>query len=124
MFTVLNITKRKNGVFEKLFGCFIKDEYNVRTVGVYKGAPFYELNVLVGNKKIDAQKIIDCVGKCSRRLVTNDFDLLPQNDDFGLFKSINRNTFQILLCLHHMSFLVLAFQLRSLQITFHGHFYL
>lgn len=87
MFTVLNITKRKNGVFEKLFGCFIKDEYNVRTVGVYKGAPFYELNVLVGKKKIDAQKIIDCVGKCSRRLVTNDFDLLPQNNDFGLFKS-------------------------------------
>ncbi len=87
MFTVLNITKRKNGIFEKLFGCFIKDEYNVRTVGVYKGAPFYELNVFVGKRKVDAQRIIDCVGKCSRRLVTNDFDLLPQNNDFSLFKS-------------------------------------
>ncbi|MBO5332671.1 MAG: hypothetical protein J6B37_00980 [Clostridia bacterium] len=87
MFTVLNITKRKNSIFEKLFGCFIKDEYNVRTVGVYKGAPFYELNVSVGKRKVDAQRIIDCVGKCSRRLVTNRFDLLPQNYNFGLFKS-------------------------------------
>lgn len=87
MFTVLNITKRNKNIFEKLFGCFMKDEYNVRTVGVYKGAPFYELNVFIGKKRVDAQRILDCVGKCSRRLVTNDFDLLPQNDDFGLFKS-------------------------------------
>lgn len=87
MFTVLNITKRKTNIFEKLFGCFIKDEYVVRTVGVYKGAPFYELNVTVGKREVDTQKILDCVGRCSRRIVTNNFDLLPQNSDFNLFKS-------------------------------------
>lgn len=87
MFTVLNISKRKNNVFEKVFGCFIKDEYDVKTVGIYKGAPFYQLNVRVGNRGVDCQKILDCVGKCSRRMITNDFDLLPETDDFGLFKS-------------------------------------
>ncbi|MBR5245745.1 MAG: hypothetical protein IKV25_00045 [Clostridia bacterium] len=87
MFTVLNITKRKNNVFEKLFGYFIKDEYNVRTVGVYKGAPFYELNVSIGKRQIDAQRIVECVGKCSKRLVTNNADLLPKHYDLVLFKS-------------------------------------
>lgn len=87
MFTVLNISKRNNNIFEKLFGCFIRDEYDVKTVGIYKGAPFYQLNVRVGNRGVNCQKILDCVGKCSKRMITNDFDLLPETDDFGLFKS-------------------------------------
>ncbi len=87
MFTVLNITKRKNNIFEKVFGCFIKDEYNVKTIGIYKGAPFYQLSVNVGNRGVDCKKILDCVGKCSKRMVTNDFDLLPDSSDFALFKS-------------------------------------
>ncbi len=87
MFTVLNVTKRRNTIFEKLFGCFIRDEYNVRTMGVYRGAPFYEMNVTIGKRGIDVQRVIDCVGKCSKRLVTNNFDLLPQNKDLALFKS-------------------------------------
>ncbi len=87
MFTVLNISKRNNNIFEKLFGCFIRDEYDVKTVGIYKGAPFYQLNVRVGNRGVNCQKILDCVGKCSKRMVTNDYDLLPETDDFGLFKS-------------------------------------
>ena len=87
MFTVLNITERKNSVFEKIFGCFLRDEYEVKTVAIYKGAPFYQLNVRVGKRGVDSQKIRNCVGKCSKRMITNNFDLLPQSDDLGVFKS-------------------------------------
>lgn len=87
MFTVLDITERKNTVFERLFGWLIRDEYEMKTVGIYKGAPFYQLNVRIGKRGLDTQKVIDCVGKCSRRLVTNNVSLLPENNDFGIFKS-------------------------------------
>lgn len=103
MFTVLNVTERKNNILEKIFGGLIKDEYEVKTVAIYKGAPFYQLDVRVGKRGLDTQKIVDCVGKCSRRLVTNDFNLLPNNKELGLFKSnklygrMMRNTFLTIL---------------------------
>lgn len=87
MFTVLDITERKNNAFERLFGWLIRDEYELKTVAIYKGAPFYQLRIRVGKKGLDTQRIIDSVGKCSRRLVTNNVSLLPQNSDFGIFKS-------------------------------------
>lgn len=87
MFTVLNIQKRKDTLFEKIFGCLRSDDYQVRTVAVYKGAPFYILDVIIGKKGINTEKIIVSVGKCAKRMVTNDDSLLPQVDEIGLFKS-------------------------------------
>ncbi len=87
MFTVLNIQKRKDTLFEKIFGCLRSDDYQVRTVAVYKGAPFYILDAVIGKKGINTEKIIVSVGKCAKRMVTSDDSLLPQVDEIGLFKS-------------------------------------
>ena len=87
MFTVLNIEKRKNTLCEKIFGGFRKDVYQVRTVAVYKGAPFYILDVKIGKKGINTEKIIVSVGKCAKRMVTNDGALLPKVEEIGFFKS-------------------------------------
>lgn len=87
MFCVLNIEKRPDTLREKLFGRFIKDQYDARMIPVFKGAPFYILNVTVGKRGVDWDKIIYCAGKCARRLVlTNNFKL-PQRDDIAEFKS-------------------------------------
>ena len=87
MFTVLNVEKRKNTLCEKIFGGLRKDVYQLKTVAVYKGAPFYVLDVIIGNKGINTEKIIVSVGKCAKRMVTNDGNLLPQVDEIGFFKS-------------------------------------
>ena len=87
MFTVLNIEKRKNSLTEKLFGGFRSDIYCPRLVAVYKGAPFYVLDVQIGKKGINIEKIIVSVGKCARRMVTNCEALLPRADEVGFFKS-------------------------------------
>ena len=87
MFTVLNIERRKNNLMEKLFGSFRSDIYSPRLVAVYKGAPFYIMDVQIGKKGINIEKIIVSVGKCARRMVTNDETLLPKTDKIGFFKS-------------------------------------
>lgn len=87
MFCVLNIEKRPDNLREKLFGSFIKDEYNAKMVPVFKGAPFYFFNVTVGKRGVDWDKILYTAGKCARRLVlTNNTDL-PQRTDMAEFKS-------------------------------------
>lgn len=87
MFCVLNIEKRADTLREKLFGKFIKDEYNAKMVPVFKAAPFYTFNVKVGKRGVDWEKIIYTVGKCSRRLVLTSNTLLPQRTDMSQFKS-------------------------------------
>lgn len=87
MFCVLNIEKRANTLREKLFGSFIKDEYNAKMVPVFKGAPFYFFNVTVGRRGVDWDKILYTAGKCARRLVLTDNTDLPQRNDMAEFKS-------------------------------------
>ncbi len=87
MFCVLNIEKRPNTLREKLFGGFIKDEYNAKLVPVFKAAPFYTFNVKVGKRGVDWEKIIYTAGKCSRRLVLTNNTALPKRDDMSQFKS-------------------------------------
>lgn len=87
MFCVLNIEKRPDTLLEKLFGGFIKDEYNAKMVPVFKAAPFYTFNVKVGKRGVDWERIIYTVGKCSRRLVLTNNTLLPERADMSQFKS-------------------------------------
>lgn len=87
MFCVLNIEKRADTLREKLFGCFIKDEYNAKMVPVFKGAPFYVFNVNVGKRGVDWDKIVYTAGKCARRLVLTNNTELPQRNDMTEFKS-------------------------------------
>ncbi len=87
MFCVLKVQKRRNTLFEKVFGSFIKDEYDVQTIPVFKGAPFYLMNITLGKRGMCWEDVITAVGKCSSRLVTNCEIALPQNVNVGLFKS-------------------------------------
>lgn len=87
MFCVLNVEKRPNTLREKLFGKFIKDEYNAKLVPVFKAAPFYTFNVKVGKRGVDWEKIIYIAGKCSRRLVLTNNTLLPPRNDMSQFQS-------------------------------------
>ncbi len=87
MFCVLNIEKRPNTLREKLFGGFIKDEYNAKLVPVFKAAPFYIFNVKVGKNGVDWDKIIYIAGKCSRRLVITENTPFPDRPDMSLFES-------------------------------------
>ena len=87
MFCVLNVTTRENTIFEKIFGSFIKDEYNLQTVPVYKGAPFFMLDVSVGKRGIRWENIVSQVGKCALRMVSTGGVDLPENMNVGLFES-------------------------------------
>lgn len=87
MFCVLNVKERDNNLFEKLFGCFVKDEYSVQTVPVFKGAPFYVLDVSVGRKGINWENVVMAVGKCSSRLITKYRIDFPDIMNIGLFES-------------------------------------
>lgn len=99
MFCVLNIKKRPDTLREKLFGSFIKDEYNAKMVPVFKGAPFYIFNVTVGKRGVDWEKIIYTVGKCAHRLVLTNNTVLASGNDMAEFKGnllyqkIMENTF-------------------------------
>ena len=87
MFCVLNIEKRPNTLREKIFGGFIKDEYNAKLVPVFKAAPFYTFNVKVGKNGVDWDKIIYIAGKCSRRLIITENTPFPDRPDMSLFTS-------------------------------------
>ncbi len=87
MFYVLKIQKRSNTVFEELFGGFIKDRYDVRSVPVYKGAPFMTMTVTVGKRGVNWNDVSRILGKCALRLIVNECVTLPQNNNFGHFKS-------------------------------------
>lgn len=87
MFCILNINKRDNTFFERLFGRWIEDTYSLKTIPVFKGAPYYVLNVTVGKRGIDWDRIVGVAGKCAKRLLITDSVELPQRGDVGVFKS-------------------------------------
>lgn len=87
MFCVLNVKTRRNTFFEKIFGCFIRDEYNLRTVPVYKGAPYYLLDVSVGKKGVSWERVVAEVGKCAKRMVVTEYFELPEEMNVGFFQS-------------------------------------
>ena len=87
MFCVLNVKTKEKTFFEKIFGFIIKDEYNLKTVPVYKGAPFFMLDVSVGKRGISWEKVVSQVGRCALRMVSTDCVDLPENMNVGLFES-------------------------------------
>ena len=99
MFCVLKINQRKQNFSEKLFGKFIKDEYVLSTIPVYKGAPFYLLEITIGKRGIDWERVLFSVGKCASRLIINCDTDIPEGMNIGLYKSdklykkIMENTF-------------------------------
>lgn len=103
MFCVLKVNKRKQCLREKLFGYFIKDEYALSTIPVYKGAPFYLLEITIGKRGVDWERVLSSVGKCASRLIVNSETDIPDKMNISLFKSdklykkIIKNTFVYIL---------------------------
>ena len=87
MFCVLELNYRKQTLFEKVFGNFFKDEYILSTIPVFKGAPFYLLQVCIGKRGIDWERVVMNVGKCASRLVVNSETEIPPNMNVGIYKS-------------------------------------
>ena len=87
MFCVLTVKRRNDTVFERLFGCLIKDDYELVTVPVLSGAPFYHLTATVGKKGVDYERVIFEVGRCAQRLVVGEDIQLPQTRGIGEFNS-------------------------------------
>lgn len=87
MFCVLNIEKRPDTIRERLFGRFIKDEYEAKMIPVFKAAPFYIIDVKIGKRGVDWDRIVYCAGKCARRLVLTNHTELPPRNDMSEFKS-------------------------------------
>ncbi len=87
MFCVLNVKERNKTFIERLFGKFFVDEYSIKTIPVFKGAPFFMLDVLTNKKEIDWENVIYAVGKCSSRLVLNKNVKMPDDLNVGIFKS-------------------------------------
>lgn len=87
MFCVLNVEKRPDTLRERLFGSLIKDEYEAKMVPVFKAAPFYIMDVKVGKRGVDWDRIVYCAGKCARRLVLINHTELPPRNDMSAFKS-------------------------------------
>ena len=86
MFCVLNIEKKKLTLLEKIFRFLAQDDYIIKTIPVFKGAPFYVLDVKIC-EKIDWDKVIENTGKCSKRLLLNNCLEIPQDKGIGVFKS-------------------------------------
>lgn len=87
MFCVLTVKYRSNTVFERLFGSIIKDDYELVTVPVLGGAPFYHLTATVGKKGVDFERVIFEIGRCAQRLVVGEDIKLPQFRGIGEFNS-------------------------------------
>lgn len=87
MFCVLSVKERNKTFFEKVFGKFLVDDYSVRTIPVYKGAPFFMLDITTSKKEINWENVILAVGKCASRLILNKDVLIPENMNIGIFKS-------------------------------------
>ena len=86
MFCVLNIEKKKLTLFEKIFRFLAQDDYIIKTIPVFKGAPFYMLDVRIC-ENIDWDKVIENTGKCCKRLVLNNWIEIPKDKGIGIFKS-------------------------------------
>ncbi len=87
MFCVLSVKERNKTLFERLFGRFLVDEYSVKTVPVFKGAPFFSLNITTGKREINWENVIFSVGKCAARLLLNGDIQLPDDMNIAVFKS-------------------------------------
>lgn len=72
MFCLLKISERRDNLKEKIFGRFIRDTYELKTIPVFKGAPFYKLEVTIGKKGVDWQQVTYFVGKCANRLLLDE----------------------------------------------------
>ena len=98
MFCVLNIEKKKLTLLEKIFHFLAQDDYIIKTIPVFKGAPFYELDINYC-ENINWERVIENTGKCSKRLILKDSINIPENTGLGVFKSnllynkISQNTF-------------------------------
>ena len=86
MFCVLNIERKSLTLIEKIFKFLARNEYSIRTVPVFKGAPFYILTVKASNN-IEWDKVVGCAGKCAKRLLISDNIEMPQIKEIGKFKS-------------------------------------
>ncbi len=86
MFCVLNVDRKERTLLERIFKFLYNDEYSLKTVPVFKGAPFYVLEVKTC-KEVDWNKVIESAGKCSRRLILNGGIKIPNKKELGIFKS-------------------------------------
>lgn len=99
MFCFLKIVERENTLKEKLIGRFIKDKYELKTIPVFKGAPFYKLCVTVGKRGVDWQEVSRFVGKCANRLLVSDSVIIDKTWGVGkynnpaLYSKLIQNTF-------------------------------
>ena len=99
MFCLLKISERRDTLKEKIFGRFIKDTYELKTIPVFKGAPFYKLEVTMGKRGIDWQQVTHFIGKCANRLLLDETINIDGVKDIGryknkiLYEKMMKNTF-------------------------------
>lgn len=99
MFCLLKTEYRNNTVIERIFGKFIKDKYEMQTVPVFKGAPFYVLSATVGKNGADWDEVLYYSGKCTGRLIVDENAKVPEKKGIGVYNGkvlydiILRNTF-------------------------------
>ncbi len=86
MFCILNVEKKKLTLFERIFRFLVQDDYVIKTIPVFKGAPFYVLDVKI-SENIDWDRVIENTGKCSKRLILNNNVEIPEDNGIGVFKS-------------------------------------
>lgn len=87
MFCVLSVRERNKTLFERIFGKLLVDDFSVKTIPVYKGAPFFTLDITTSKKEINWENVIFAVGKCASRLILNGDLKIPDNLNIGIFKS-------------------------------------
>lgn len=99
MFCLLKISKRRDTLKERMFGKFIRDIYELKTIPVFKGAPFYKLEVTVGKRGVDWQEVTYFVGKCANRLLLDEKINIENISGVGrynnkiLYEKMIKNTF-------------------------------
>ena len=99
MFCLLKISERRDTLKEKIFGRFIRDTYELKTIPVFKGAPFYKLEVTMGKRGIDWQQVTYFIGKCANRLLLDETINIDGVKDIGryknkiLYEKMMKNTF-------------------------------
>ncbi len=87
MFCVLSVKERNRTLFERFFGRFLVDDYSVSTIPVFKGAPFFMLDITTSKKEIDWENVVFSVGKCASRLILTGDLKIPDDLNVGIFKS-------------------------------------
>lgn len=87
MFCVLSVKERNRTFFERIFGKLLTDDFTVRTIPVYKGAPFFVLEITTGKREINWENVILAVGKCASRLILSNEIKIPEKMNIGVFKS-------------------------------------